>query len=108
MPHGPDDPRADLSVHDVGSTAKLLVAFTEIRSRNFLPGKFEFSENRRGEKKIWVFFTEVINKILSFDTDTCIVRVIQNFIQDRFRKTYAVTFGDNWCNERHAVLKGVN
>jgi len=54
MLHNPDDPHADLSVRDVLSTAKFLVRFhwnsvTKFRAKK-LSGKFEFSENRYGEK----------------------------------------------------------
>jgi len=71
MLHSRDDPRSDLSVHDVISTADLLVCFhlnsvtKFLAKKKNLSGKFEFSENRYGEKKYRSAFTKVINKILS-------------------------------------------
>jgi hypothetical protein len=57
MLHSRDDPRADQSVHDVISTADLFIRFHLNSVTKFLAKKkkksrkFEFSENRYGEKK---------------------------------------------------------
>lgn len=67
--------------------------------------KFQFSENWYSEKNTGLLYQRRKWNLVPFCT--FFVRIIHNFIQDMPRRTHSVTFRDYWCNERHALLKGV-